>query len=88
MCRTAGMGRGDRGAAARPLAAPRLRHLRAWLAECGGSLSLRASPRVIHAFGHGHLGLTQSAATGRLVADMVGGRAPTIDIAPFSAQRF
>jgi len=27
----------------------------------------KASPRVIHAFGHGHLGLTQSAGTARLV---------------------
>ncbi|MEO3472344.1 FAD-dependent oxidoreductase [Roseomonas sp. CAU 1739] len=48
----------------------------------------RASARIIHAFGHGHLGLTQSAATGRLVADLVAGRVPSIDIAPFSAQRF
>jgi hypothetical protein len=29
------------------------------------------SPQVIYAFGHGHLGLTQSATTGRLVADLV-----------------
>lgn len=48
----------------------------------------RAAPRIIHAFGHGHLGLTQSAATGRLVADLVAGRAPSLDIAPFSPQRF
>jgi D-amino-acid dehydrogenase len=26
------------------------------------------NPGVFHAFGHGHLGLTQAAATGRLVA--------------------
>ena len=48
----------------------------------------RASPRIIHAFGHGHLGLTQSAATGRLVSDLVAGRALALDIAPFSPQRF
>lgn len=48
----------------------------------------RASPRVIHAFGHGHLGLTQSPATARLVADLVTGRAPAIDLTPFSPQRF
>ncbi len=48
----------------------------------------RACPYVIHAFGHGHLGLTQSAATAQLVADLVAGRPPAIDIAPFSAQRF
>ncbi len=48
----------------------------------------RASPRVVYAFGHGHLGLTQSAATGRLVAEIVTGAAPSIDLSPFSPQRF
>lgn len=48
----------------------------------------RASRRVTYAFGHGHLGLTQSAATARLVADLVTGAAPPIDITPFSPQRF
>lgn len=48
----------------------------------------RATPRVIHAFGHGHLGLTQSAGTARLVADLVAGAPPAIDLAPFSPQRF
>lgn len=48
----------------------------------------RATPRVVYAFGHGHYGLTQSAATGRLVADLVAGRAAPIDLARFSARRF
>jgi D-amino-acid dehydrogenase len=48
----------------------------------------RASHRVTHAFGHGHLGLTQSAGTARLVADLVTGRRPAIDLTPFSPQRF
>lgn len=48
----------------------------------------RRSPDVLYAFGHGHLGLTQSAATGRLVADLVTGTAPSIDLKPFSPQRF
>lgn len=48
----------------------------------------RASPRIVYAFGHGHLGLTQSAGTARLVADLVAGRPPAIDIAPFSPGRF
>lgn len=47
-----------------------------------------ASRRVIYAFGHGHLGLTQSPATARLVADMVTGAPPAIDLSPFSPQRF
>ncbi|MFO1209801.1 MAG: FAD-dependent oxidoreductase [Amaricoccus sp.] len=48
----------------------------------------RATRRVIHAFGHGHLGLTQAAGTARLVADLVTGAPPAIDLAAFSPQRF
>lgn len=48
----------------------------------------KASSRIIHAFGHGHLGLTQSAGTARIVADLVTGAAPPIDLKPFSPQRF
>jgi D-amino-acid dehydrogenase len=47
-----------------------------------------ASPNVIYAFGHGHVGMAASPMTGKLVADLVTGRAPAIDIAPFSARRF
>jgi D-amino-acid dehydrogenase len=47
-----------------------------------------ASDRVFYAFGHGHLGLTQSAATGRLVADLIAGRKTPIDISPLRASRF
>jgi D-amino-acid dehydrogenase len=45
-------------------------------------------PDVVHAFGHGHVGLTAGAATARLVADLIGDRQPTIDPAPYSARRF
>lgn len=48
----------------------------------------RLSPRVIHAFGHGHLGMTQSAGTARLVADLLTGVSSAIDLTPFSPQRF
>ncbi|MER0238926.1 FAD-binding oxidoreductase [Fulvimarina sp. MAC8] len=48
----------------------------------------RATPRVLYAFGHGHLGLTQSAGTARLVADLLTDQAPPIDLTPFSPQRF
>ena len=44
----------------------------------------RATPRVTYAFGHGHLGLTQSPGTARLVADLLTGQAPPIDLAGFS----
>lgn len=43
---------------------------------------------VMHAFGHGHVGLTAAAATGRLVADLVSGKQSEIDPAPYSAARF
>jgi D-amino-acid dehydrogenase len=46
------------------------------------------APDVFYAFGHGHLGLTQAGATGRLIRDLVSGQSPAIDITPFSAQRF
>jgi D-amino-acid dehydrogenase len=36
----------------------------------------KASPWIVHAYGHGHLGLTQSALTAGLVADLVAGRTP------------
>ena len=48
----------------------------------------RATDRVIYAFGHGHLGLTQSAGTARLVADLLTRRPPVIPLTPFSPQRF
>lgn len=43
---------------------------------------------VTCAFGHGHLGLTQSAGTARIVADLLTGATPPIDLAPFSPARF
>jgi D-amino-acid dehydrogenase len=48
----------------------------------------RKHRNIVYAFGHGHLGLTQSAATGRLVADLLAGAPPAIDLTPFSPQRF
>lgn len=43
---------------------------------------------LYYAFGHGHVGMTQSAITGKLVAQTVQGVTPEIDLAPFSIQRF
>ncbi|WP_299347933.1 FAD-binding oxidoreductase [uncultured Maritalea sp.] len=47
-----------------------------------------ASTKITYAFGHGHLGLTQSLATAKLVADLVAGRTPTINMTPFNPSRF
>lgn len=45
-------------------------------------------PNVTMAFGHGQLGLTLGATTGRLVSDLVAGRQPAQSLTPFSANRF
>lgn len=47
-----------------------------------------SAPRAVYAFGHGHLGLTQAAATGRLIADLISSNSAAIDLAPFRANRF
>ncbi|WP_419912207.1 NAD(P)/FAD-dependent oxidoreductase [Hoeflea sp.] len=48
----------------------------------------RQSDDVIYAFGHGHLGLTQSAGTAMLVTELVDGEDPSIDLHPFRPDRF
>lgn len=48
----------------------------------------RRLSNVYLAFGHGQLGLTLGATTGRLIAEMVAGRTPAQDLTPFSAERF
>jgi D-amino-acid dehydrogenase len=44
--------------------------------------------RVVYAFGHGHLGLTQSAGTAELVAALIAGTPPPFNLHAFSASRF
>ena len=49
------------------------------------------SPRhagVFLALGHGHWGLMAAPATGQVIADLVAGRPPRLDIAPFRPDRF
>jgi len=48
----------------------------------------RATRDIVHAYGHGHVGLVGSARTGRLVAQLVSGREPEIPLAPFDPRRF
>ncbi|WP_319520683.1 FAD-binding oxidoreductase [uncultured Martelella sp.] len=48
----------------------------------------KAAPNVIYAFGHGHLGLTQSAATARLVSELSAGQKPSIDLDDLRFDRF
>jgi D-amino-acid dehydrogenase len=47
-----------------------------------------ASDRLLYAFGHGHLGLTQAATTGAIVGSLLSGADPGIDLAPYSISRF
>jgi len=53
---------------------------------CIGAAS--GSADIFHAFGHGHVGMIQAPASGRLVADLIAGRQPAYDATPFSARRF
>lgn len=48
----------------------------------------RRAPNILFACGHQHLGLTLGPRTGRLIADVIGGRSPNLDMAPFDPDRF
>ncbi|CAM4045319.1 NAD(P)/FAD-dependent oxidoreductase [Paracoccus yeei] len=43
---------------------------------------------ILLAFGHSHLGLSGGAPTGRLIAQLAAGEMPSVDLAPFRADRF
>lgn len=45
-------------------------------------------PNVFFAFGHNHSGLTLGGMTGKLMADLVAGRSPPVDLSPFDPGRF
>jgi len=45
-------------------------------------------PDVFHAFGHGHIGLTLAPITARIIADLIAGRAPELDITPYLPARY
>jgi D-amino-acid dehydrogenase len=53
---------------------------------CIGSAS--ASRDVVHAFGHGHIGLVSSARTARVALQLVDGQSPEIPVGPFDPRRF
>ncbi len=49
------------------------------------------SPRhrnLLFALGHGHLGVTLGAVTGRLIAELAAGEIPSVDLTPFAIDRF
>jgi D-amino-acid dehydrogenase len=43
---------------------------------------------VLFAFGHQHLGVTLGPITGVIIADIVAGRDPGIDMTPYAASRY
>ncbi|MGJ7041553.1 D-amino-acid dehydrogenase [Shinella sp. BE166] len=43
---------------------------------------------VVYATGHGHLGLTYAATTARLIADLLTGATPPVDLKPYRIDRF
>jgi D-amino-acid dehydrogenase len=43
---------------------------------------------VVHAFGHGHVGLTAGPMTGKVVAAIISDRPSPIPLAPYSIRRF
>ncbi|TDV34053.1 glycine/D-amino acid oxidase-like deaminating enzyme [Paraburkholderia caballeronis] len=45
-------------------------------------------PNAFYAFGHGHVGLTAAASTGRAIAALVAGERAPLDLSPFSVARF
>lgn len=48
----------------------------------------RAGPEVIHAYGHGHIGLTLAPITAQIIAGLVEGKAPSLDLTPYLPSRF
>ncbi len=49
---------------------------------------LKRAPRILYVFGHAHLGLTMSAVTAELVADLATGRPAPFDLDAFGLERF
>ena len=47
-----------------------------------------AIDNLLLATGHGTLGWTMAAGTGRVIADLVSGRRPEIDVAPLAMVRY
>lgn len=49
---------------------------------------LERAPKVLYAFGHAHLGLTEAPITAEIIAALAAEKAPPVDITPFRIERF
>ena len=90
--RLAALERGAREYLIEPVGAEVREHWYGWRPMTYDDLPILGfSPRQRNLFlatGHGMLGMSMSAITGRLAAEALTGRAPSIDLTPFSPARF
>jgi len=49
---------------------------------------LERAPKVLYAFGHAHLGLTEAPITSEIIAAIAAEKTPPVDVAPFRVERF
>jgi D-amino-acid dehydrogenase len=49
---------------------------------------LKRAPKVLYAFGHAHLGLTECAITAEAIEALAADKPPPFDLAPFQIERF
>lgn len=49
---------------------------------------LERAPKVLYAFGHAHLGLTEAPITAEIIAALAEDKPPPVDVAPFRVERF
>ncbi|MGQ0534301.1 MAG: NAD(P)/FAD-dependent oxidoreductase [Caulobacteraceae bacterium] len=49
---------------------------------------MERTPKVLYAFGHAHLGLTEAPITAEIIAAIAAEKTPPVDIAPFRIERF
>ncbi|MEH6773023.1 MAG: FAD-dependent oxidoreductase [Cereibacter changlensis] len=48
----------------------------------------KAGPEILHAYGHGHIGLTLAPVTARIIADLIDGKVPELALGPYLPTRF
>ena len=49
---------------------------------------MERAPKVLYAFGHAHLGLTEAPMTSEIICAIATDKAPPVDVAPFRIERF
>jgi D-amino-acid dehydrogenase len=48
----------------------------------------RRSADIVYGFGHGHVGIAAAPMTGKVVAELISGAQPSVDVSAFRADRF